>query len=109
MPGRTAFVTHHDCSRHDTGWKRPEHQGRLPAVARAVHRDMLALHDRVVEVEGTPAESKDLSPAHDPTYVQRLMARADEAAAAGGVLPLEGQVMVSGASGDAVLAAVGCV
>ena len=35
MTGRTAYVTHSDCSRHDTGWRHPEHQGRLPAVARA--------------------------------------------------------------------------
>lgn len=109
MHGRTAFVTHHDCSRHDTGWKHLEHQGRLPAVARAVHRDMLALHDRLLEVEGVPASTDDLSPAHSAAYVARLMAKVEEAERAGETLTLAGDARVSGASGAAVLAAVGCI
>ena len=109
MHGRTAFVTHHDCSRHDTGWKHPEHQGRLPAVARAVHRDMLDLHDRLLEVEGVPAAAEDLSPAHSAAYVQRLLARIAEAERAGETLTLAGDARVSGASGASVFAAVGCI
>lgn len=102
-------MTHHDCSRHDTGWRHLEHQGRLPAVARAVHRDMLTLFDRLLEVEGVPARVADLQVAHDRTYIERVAARCQEAAEAGTVLDLEGDVRVSGASWDALLASVGCV
>lgn len=109
MNGRTAYVTHPDCSRHDTGWRHPEHQGRLPAVARAVHRDMLALYERLAEVEGVPAEREDLRLAHTAEYVARVEGRCNEALAAGEVLPLGAGVVVSGASWDAALAAVGCV
>ena len=109
MRGRTAYVTHADCSRHDTGWRHPEHQGRLPAVARAVHRDMLTLFERLLEVEGRPASVDELRLAHTHDYIERVRAKSEEAARLGSVLPLEGDVVVSGASWEAVLAAVGCV
>ncbi|HEX6926921.1 MAG TPA: hypothetical protein VF167_15970 [Longimicrobiaceae bacterium] len=109
MNARTAYVTHSDCSRHDTGWRHPEHQGRLPAVARAVHRDMVVLHEHLVEVEGVPALPEHLRLAHTAEYVARVEGRCNEAVAAGEVLPLGKGVVVSGASWDAALAAVGCV
>lgn len=105
----TAFVTHSDCSRHDPGWGHAEHQGRLPAVARAVYRDMLTLFDPLLEVEGRPATVEDLRLAHTAAYVERVRAAAEEAGAAGKPLPLGAEVVVSGASWDAVLAAVGSV
>lgn len=103
----TAFVTHHDCSRHDTGWQHPEHQGRLPALARAVYRDMLVLHDRLLEVEARPAEEADLRRAHDAAYLQRVRRRVEEAAGEGRVLELEHGTRVSGASWEAAAAATG--
>lgn len=106
---RTAYVTHPDCSRHDTGWRHPEHQGRLPAVARAVHRDMLDLFHHLLEVEGVPATAEDLRLAHTPAYIARVEARCREAAEARTPRPFQGDVVVSGASWDAALAAVGCV
>lgn len=109
MSGRTAYVTHSDCSRHDTGWRHPEHQGRLPAVARAVHRDMLVLFERLLEVEGEPVAEEVLRLAHSADYVSRVRQRCEEAAQLGRVLPLHGDVMVSGASWEALTAAVGCV
>lgn len=109
MERRTAFVTHHDCSRHDTGWKHPEHQGRLPAVARAVHRDMLDLHEHLVEVEGVPALPTELEIAHSTGYLSRLFAAIEEAGRSGAVVTLEGDARVSAASADAILATVGCI
>jgi acetoin utilization deacetylase AcuC-like enzyme len=103
----TAYVTHSDCSLHDTGWRHPEHQGRLPAVARAVYRDMLTLFDPLLELEAVPAAEADLLLAHDQGYVDRVRARCEEAADAGEVLVLEGDTRVSGASWRAALAAVG--
>lgn len=103
----TAFVSHHFCSLHDTGWGHPDHQGRLPAVVRAVHRDMLALHDRLLQVEAAPATEDDLLRVHTPEHVARVREASARAAREGRPLPLEGEVVVSGASWDAALAAAG--
>lgn len=105
---RTAYVTHSDCSRHDTGWKHPEHQGRLAKVSRAVYRDMLTLFEPMREMEGVPATVDDLLLAHDEAYVERVRGAVAEAAGSGEVVTLEDDVRVSAASWDAVLAAVGC-
>lgn len=78
-------------------------------MARAVHRDMLTLFERLLEVEGIHAQVADLEIAHDPVYIERVAARCREAEEAGTVLDLEGEVRVSGASWDALLASVGCV
>lgn len=78
-------------------------------MARAVHRDMLTLFDHMIEVEGVPATEESLRLAHTGEYIARVERRCREAAEAGTVLPLEGDVVVSGASFDAVRAAVGCV
>jgi acetoin utilization deacetylase AcuC-like enzyme len=104
----TGFVTHHDCSRHDTGWAHPEHQGRLPAIARAVYREMLTFHGHLQEIEGVPAPDADLLLAHDSSYVQRVRAAVAEAANAGKPQPFQNGAMVSGATWDAITAASGC-
>jgi acetoin utilization deacetylase AcuC-like enzyme len=105
----TAFVTHHDCSRHDTGWQHPEHQGRLPAVARAVYREMLTLHEVLREVEGVPADEETLLLAHSPEYVERVRAGVAAAEAAGEPVDFQSGTRLSAASWDAATAAVGCV
>jgi acetoin utilization deacetylase AcuC-like enzyme len=76
-------------------------------VARAVYRDMLTLFDPLLEIEAVPATEADLALAHDADYIAAVRARVEEAEAAGTVLPLGGEVMVSGASWDAAVAAVG--
>ena len=103
----TAYVTHSDCSLHDPGWGHPEHQGRLPAVARSVYRDMLTLFEPLLELEAVPATEDDLRLAHDAGYVDRVRTRAADASAAGRSLVLEGETLVSGGSWAAALAAVG--
>jgi acetoin utilization deacetylase AcuC-like enzyme len=103
----TAYVSHEDCSRHDTGWNHPDHQGRLPAVTRAVYRDMLALFEPLLQVQGVPAGEADLLRVHTRRYVDDVRRTAIAAAAEGRPLELGG-VPVSGASWDAALAAAGC-
>ena len=78
-------------------------------MARAVHRDMLTLFEHLLEVEGKPATEDDLRVAHTSDYVTRVRARCEEAVRVGSVLPLQGEVMVSGGTWDAVTAAVGSV
>jgi hypothetical protein len=103
---RTAFVSHEDTSRHDTGWNHPDHQGRLPAIVRAVQRDMLALWEPLRQMEAVPATEDDLLLVHTAEYVDRVREKAAESAREERTLELGG-VPVSGASWDAALASVG--
>lgn len=106
----TAYLSHPDCSLHDPGWKYPEHQGRLPAVARAVYREMLELFEPLLEMEGVPATADEIALAHDPGYVAAVRDAATRAREQGGVMEVEPDgTPISGASWDAATAAVGCV
>ncbi len=102
----TAYVSHEDCSRHDTGWNHPDHQGRLPAVTRAVYRDMVEMFEPLLQVQAAPATEADLLLVHTRRYVDDVRRTAIAAAAEGRPLELGG-VPVSGASWDAALAAAG--
>lgn len=102
----TAYVSHEDCSRHDTGWNHPDHQGRLPAITRAVYRDMVALWEPLLQVQGAHADEADLRRVHTQRYIDDVRRTAIAAAAEGRPLELGG-VPVSGASWDAALAAAG--
>lgn len=103
----TAFVAHPDPPRHDPGWGHPEHQGRLPAIARAVYRDMMTLHEPLLEVEARPADQAELLLAHTPRYLDELRRASAEADAAGQSRPFGAKGRVSGASWDAARASVG--
>lgn len=102
----TAFVSHEDASRHDTGWSHPDHQGRLPAIVRAVQRDMVALWEPLRQMEAAPATEDDLLLVHTPEHVARVRAMSEDAARAEQTLELD-SVPVSGASWDAALAGAG--
>lgn len=102
----TAFVSHPDTPRHDTGWNHPDHQGRVPALTRAVYRDMLALYDPLLQVEGVPATEEDLLRVHTPRHVAAVRAAVEQAEREGRAVEVDG-VPVSGASWDAALAAAG--
>lgn len=102
----TGFVSHHDAPRHDTGWSHPDHQGRLPAIAKAVYRDMLTLFEPLLEIEGVPATADDLRLVHTARHLDAVRETAARADAERTVLALDG-VPVSGATWDAVLASAG--
>lgn len=104
----TAFVSHYDCSRHDTGWNHPDHQGRLPGLMRAVHADMLTLFDSLLEVEGRHASPEELLLVHSEAYLAQVEGWVAEAARLGKVIEPVPGIRVSGASMDAARAAVGC-
>jgi acetoin utilization deacetylase AcuC-like enzyme len=105
MP-RTAFVSHEDSALHDPGWDHPDHQGRLPAIVRAVQRDLPALWEPLLQREAVPASEADLLRVHEPEHVRRVAAAVDAARLAGRALEVDG-VPVSGASLAAALASVG--
>ncbi|HLL84524.1 MAG TPA: hypothetical protein VK420_17800 [Longimicrobium sp.] len=104
MPKITAFVSHEDTPRHDTGWNHPDHQGRIPAIARAVYKDMLTLFDPLLELSATPATDEDLLLVHTPEHVARV--REASAQAGSQVAELDG-VRISGASDVAARASAG--
>jgi hypothetical protein len=47
----SGVLIHPAAALHDPGWGHPEHQGRMRFLSSAVSRDMLALHDRVAQME----------------------------------------------------------
>ena len=105
---QTAFVSHYDCSRHDTGWGHPDHQGRLPALMRAVYRDMLTLFDPLLEVEGRHATEDELRLVHQAEHLDRVRQWVDAAAERGEVIEPVEMLRISAATWDAAAAAAGC-
>ena len=107
MPRATALVSHPACALHDTGWTHPEHQGRLPAIVKALYRETPDLQEHVLQVEGSPAELADLLRVHSESHVDTVRAAVERAAARGQPVDLTLDTVVSGASWDAALAAAG--
>lgn len=100
----TAFISHSDCGRHDTGWGHPEHVGRLRAIPRAL-RDRPDIYHAVQHVEGRHATEADLELAHARTYVAGIR----DLAADGELVHVDADTVVSPGSWDAATAATGCV
>lgn len=98
-----AYISHSDCGRHDTGWKHPEHVGRLRAIPRALRYDF-DLFDTIEHREGRHATADELALAHGAAYIEQIRALAE---AGGGTL--DGDTVASLGSWDAATAAVGCV
>lgn len=76
---------------------------------RAVNRDMIALHDRVLEFEGRHASEAELLLFHSPEYLQRVREWSEAAAAEGKPVEIQPGIVVSDASWDAARAASGAV
>jgi acetoin utilization deacetylase AcuC-like enzyme len=100
---KVAYVSHADCGRHDTGWRHPEHVGRLRAIPRALREDV-ELYHALEHVEGRHASEDDLQLVHDAGYVTEVRRLAE-----GGGGALDPDTVVSEGSCDAARAAVGCV
>lgn len=100
---RTAFLSHSDCGRHDTGWGHPEHVGRLVAIMRAVRNDY-ELFQQLEHVEGRHATVEELALVHDRGYVESIRSFC---AAGGGRLDVD--TIASAGSWDAATAAAGCI
>ena len=103
-PSPTGFYLHPAASLHDTGWRHPEHQGRLRALASAVEKALPELHGRVeqpdVEVEAT---EEDLLRVHTPGHVERIRSAVERARSEEGIVSLDGDTKVSAASWDAAV------
>ena len=100
---------HHEaCSRHDTGWGHPEHQGRLRAVVQKMARSLPDLHGFIEPVEGTPLAEDLLSLVHTPELIQTVRRAVDRSQINGEIVRIDADTVVSASSWDAVLAASGC-
>jgi acetoin utilization deacetylase AcuC-like enzyme len=102
MPA-TAFLSHSDCGRHDTGWGHPEHVGRLVAIMRALRNDV-ELFQHVTHVEGRHATPEELALAHDPAYVESIRRIVERG---GG--RLDNDTVASEGTWDAATAGAGCL
>lgn len=98
-----ALISHPDCGRHDTGWRHPEHVGRLRAIPRALREDA-ELYHALEQREGRTAGVDDLLLTHDPAYVDRVRQLSESGGGA-----LDPDTVVSDGSWDAACAAAGCV
>jgi acetoin utilization deacetylase AcuC-like enzyme len=98
-----AYISHSDCGRHDTGWKHPEHVGRLRAIPRALRYDF-DLFDTIQHREGRHATADELALAHGEAYIESVRALVESG---GGVL--DADTVASPGSWDAATAAAGCV
>ncbi|MCI0434862.1 MAG: histone deacetylase [Gemmatimonadetes bacterium] len=107
MSGCT-LVLHEDCGRHDPGWGHPEHQGRLPAILRAIEAATPELLDSIRQHRATPAPLEAIRYVHTPGHVERVRALAASAATEGRPVHADSDTLVSEASWDAACAAAGC-
>jgi acetoin utilization deacetylase AcuC-like enzyme len=107
MPVPLALVSNSACALHDTGWNHPEHQGRLPAIVKALHAQTPVLLDRTIQAEAPPAGEGDLLRVHTPGHIERVRSAARRATEAGGPVDITLDTVVSGASWDAGLGAAG--
>ena len=108
-PLPTGFLLHPAAPLHDPGWGHPEHQGRLRALSSAVGKDMIALHERVVQLEARSATEEELLRVHTRDHLDRVQAAADQAMEEERSIPLESDTLVSGASWDAAVGSSGAV
>ena len=99
----TAFISHSDCGRHDTGWGHPEHVGRIRAIPKALREDA-ELMQALKHVEGRHATEDELALAHDRRYIETVHSVVQ---AGGG--QLDADTVASEGSWDAATAGAGCV
>jgi len=103
-----ALILHPDCGRHDTGWGHPEHQGRLPAIVKALERDTPMLLEHVLQHEATPATEKQIARVHTPEHIEIVRSAASAAHTSGELVAIDQDTIVSPASWDAAVASAGC-
>jgi acetoin utilization deacetylase AcuC-like enzyme len=106
----TALVMHEDCAKHDTGWRHPEHQGRLPAIIQALYQDTPDLQDVVLQLEGVKLAESALALVHEQHLIDMLVLAREQARRTNQSVPLDAEeTMMSPVSWDAMLAAAGSV
>ena len=75
----SGILIHPAAALHDPGWGHPEHQGRMRFLSSAVSKDMLALHDRVAQMEARSATEEEILRVHTREHFERVQEVADRA------------------------------
>jgi acetoin utilization deacetylase AcuC-like enzyme len=107
MSSLTGFYLHPASPLHDTGWGHPEHQGRLRFLASTVGKDLLTLHGHVEQREGAEARREELERVHDAALIRAVHERCAEAGASHGIVSVDADTKVSGASWEAAVGSAG--
>lgn len=105
----TGVLIHPAAALHDTGWGHPEHQGRMRFLASAVSKDMVALHDRIAQMEPRSATEEEVLRVHSEDHIRRVQEATDRAMEEDRPIPLDSDTLISGASWDAALGSSGAV
>ena len=103
------ILIHPAAALHDPGWGHPEHQGRMRFLSSAVSRDMLALHDRVAQMEPRSATEEEILRVHTEEHYLRVQEVADRAMMEERSVPIDSDTLVSSASWDAAVGSSGAV
>jgi len=103
----TGFFLHPASSLHDTGWRHPEHQGRLRALASTVGQDLLTLHGSVEQMEQGEASLEDLLRVHTEQQVKRVREACTMAEQSERIVSIDPDTKVSAASWDAAVGSAG--
>ena len=107
MSAPTGFFLHPSASLHDTGWGHPEHQGRLRALSSTVGADLVALHDRVIQLPAGEIGEEDLLRVHTPELIEAVRSAVAAAGETKRLVAIESDTIVSGASWEAAAGSAG--
>ena len=108
-PAPVGFLLHPASPLHDTGWGHPEHQGRLRSLASAVGKDLLALHDKVIQVEAGEATEADLLRVHSSAHLDLIRESAERAKRESTLIRLDPDTVISPASWAAAVGSSGAL
>ncbi len=103
----TGFLLHPSSALHDTGPGHPEHPGRLRALADSVGREIAALGGRVVVDVPVEVDLSELRLVHTADHLAAIEAASQRARAEARLVALDPDTVVSAASLEAALGAVG--
>ena len=107
MRTKTGFFLHPASPLHDTGWRHPEHQGRLRALASTVGKDLLTLHGHVEQMPARMADIEDLLRVHSQEHVDAVRRACASAEERQEIVGIDADTLVSSASWEAALGSAG--
>ncbi|MDA0654273.1 MAG: histone deacetylase family protein, partial [Proteobacteria bacterium] len=102
MGGATLLLTHAECKGHSAGPGHPESAERMQAVLEALAPEYFP---DLVRRDAPLAEAADVAVAHDPDYVNAILAAVPPA----GRVAIDGDTAMSPGSGIAALRAAGAM
>ncbi len=109
MHPNTLIISHPDCARHDTGQGHPESPARLQALLTAIDKLVSNPDGRLARREGRRASEAELALVHPTAYIGTIHEAAKRATAAGRLIYLDPDTVVSPATWEAALASAGAV